>query len=63
MEAGYNVYLAVDFVSSRSEEDKLWSITRMGEAGAVITTYESILYEILRDSKAEGFKAVSAIVK
>ena len=35
----------------------------MGEAGAVITTYESILYEILRDSKAEGFKAVSAIVK
>ena len=63
MEAGYNVYLAVDCVSSRSEEDKLWSITRMGEAGAVITTYESILYEILRDSKAEGFKAVSAIVK
>ena len=63
MEAGYNVYLAVDCISSRSEEDKLWSITRMGEAGAVITTYESVLYEILRDSKAEGFKEISAIVK
>ena len=63
LEAGYNVYVAVDCISSRNIEDKMWSITRMGEAGAVITTYESILYEILRDSKAEGFKAVSAIVK
>lgn len=63
LEAGYNVYLAADCISSRSEEDKLWAITRMGEAGAEITSYESILYEILRDSKADGFKAISAIVK
>lgn len=63
MEAGYNVYLAVDCISSRSEEDKLWAITRMGEAGAAITTYEAVLYEILRGSKADGFKAISAIVK
>jgi hypothetical protein len=41
----------------------MWSVTRMGEAGAVITTYEAILYELLRDSKADGFKAISAIVK
>ena len=63
IEAGYNVYLVVDCISSRSEEDKLWAVTRMGEAGAVITTYEAVLYEILRNSKADGFKAVSAIVK
>lgn len=63
MDAGYNVYLVVDCISSRSEEDKLWSVTRMGEAGAVITTYEAILYEILRGSKEAGFKEISAIVK
>lgn len=63
IDAGYNVYLVVDCISSRSEEDKLWSVTRMGEAGAVITTYEAVLYEILRDSKADGFKEISAIVK
>ncbi len=63
MEAGYNVYLAADCISSRTEEDKLWAVTRMGEAGAVITTYEAVLYEILRDSKADDFKAISAIVK
>ena len=63
LEEGYGVYVAVDCISSRSQDDMLWSVTRMGEAGAIVTTYEAILYEILRDSKAEGFKAVSAIVK
>lgn len=63
MEEGYNVYVAADCISSRSPEDKMWSIARMGEAGAVITSYEAILYEILEGSKEEGFKAISAIVK
>lgn len=63
LEEGYNVYLVADCVSSRREEDKMWGITRMGGAGAVITTYEAVLYEILRDSKAAEFKAISAIVK
>lgn len=63
LEEGYNVYVAADCVSSRSPEDKMWSIARMGEAGAVITTYEAILYELLEGSKEEGFKAISAIVK
>ena len=63
MEEGYNVYLVVDCIDSRNENDKLWGISRMGEAGAVITTYESVLYEILQGSKADGFKAISAIVK
>lgn len=63
MDEGYNVYIAVDCIGSRNENDKLWGITRMGEAGAVVTTYESALYELLQDSKAEGFKEISAIVK
>ena len=63
IEEGYNVYLVADCVASRNENDKLWSIARMGEAGAIITTYEAVLYEILRDSKADGFKDISAIVK
>jgi hypothetical protein len=35
----------------------------MAAAGAVVTTYEAALYEILRGAKEEGFKAISAIVK
>ena len=60
---GYRVYVPADCASSRSENDKLWSLARMGEAGAVITTYEAILYELVGDAKAEEFKAISKIVK
>ena len=60
---GYRVYVPVDCASSRSEQDKIWSIDRMGKAGAVMTTYEAILYELLGDAKAEEFKAISKIVK
>ncbi|MCB6993343.1 hydrolase [bacterium 210820-DFI.6.37] len=63
MEKGYSVYVIQDCVASRKESDYLCSQKRMAAAGAVITTYEAVLYELLRGAKAEGFKAVSAIVK
>lgn len=63
MAEGYNVYVAVDCISSRSLNDKVWAAERMERAGAIVTTYEAVLYEILKDAKADGFKAVSAIVK
>ncbi|MEG2323952.1 MAG: hydrolase [Anaerovoracaceae bacterium] len=63
LEKGYNVYVVKDCVASRKDSDNLCSQERMARAGAVITTYESVLYELLGGAKAEGFKAISAIVK
>jgi nicotinamidase-related amidase len=63
LEAGYNVYLVQDCVGSRKDNDKNIACQRMAAAGAVVTTYEAVLYELLKGAKAEGFKAVSAIVK
>ena len=40
-----------------------YAIARMSEAGAVMTTYEAVLYELLEDSRAPEFKAISKIVK
>lgn len=60
---GYRVYVPVDCCSSRSQNDLLWATERMEKAGAVMTTYESVLYELLKDSKAEGFREISKIVK
>ena len=60
---GYNVYVTVDCISSRSQNDFMWACERMEKAGAIMTTYESVLYELLKDSKAEGFKEISKIVK
>jgi nicotinamidase-related amidase len=63
MEEGYEVYVPVDCISSRNLNDWLWAAERMERAGAVVTTYEAILYELMEDSKAPEFKAISAIVK
>lgn len=63
LEEGYKVYVPVDCCSSRSQNDFLWATERMEKAGAIMTTYESVLYELLKDSKAEGFREISKIVK
>lgn len=63
MEAGYNVYLVQDCVGSRKDNDKMIACNRMQAAGAVVTTYEAVLYELLKGAKEDGFKAISAIVK
>ena len=63
LEEGYAVFVPVDCISSRSQNDFLWATERMEKARAIMTTYESILYELLKDSKAEGFREISKIVK
>jgi len=63
LEAGYEVFVINDCISSRSNSDKKYSVRRMSEAGAVCTTYESALYEMLGGAKEDGFKQISKIVK
>ncbi len=60
---GYIPVIVEDCVSSRRPNDKNISIERMRKEGAVITTYESILFELLRYSGTEAFKKVSKLVK
>jgi len=45
--AGYNVYVAADCTGSRKEADRLYAEQRMRQAGAIVTTLESILFELL----------------
>jgi len=52
-----------DCVSSRRLNDKNMAINRMRRMGMVITTYESVLFELLRFSGTEEFKAISRLVK
>ena len=63
LENGYKVFLAADCVGSRSDFNRDTSIRKMEQAGAVVTCAESILYELMEDSKAPEFKAISKIVK
>ena len=63
LDSGYTVFVANDCISSRSNTDKKYSQRRMGDAGAVDTTYESILFELCGGAKEPGFKQISALVK
>ena len=60
---GYQPVVVEDCISSRKVCDKLMAVERMRQEGAIITTYESILFEMLRYSGGEVFKAISRLVK
>lgn len=60
---GYQAVVVQDCTSSRKPNDKAVAIERMRNDGAIITTYESILFELLRSSGGDTFKAISRLVK
>ncbi len=62
-ENGYHPVVVEDCISSRNPNDKLMAIERMRKEGVTITTYEAILFELLRHSGGEIFKAISRLVK
>lgn len=59
----FQVYLVRDAVSSRKKIDHKTAITRMQQAGAIITTTESVLFELLVQAGTKEFKQISQIVK
>jgi len=63
IESGYSAVVVEDCVSSRNREDLRIAILRMRSEGAVISTCESILFELARVSGTEEFKAISRLVK
>ena len=63
LERNYVPVVVEDCISSRRLNDKILAVNRMRRSGAIITTYESILFELLRFSGTEEFKAISKLVK
>lgn len=63
LHAGYLPVIVTDCVSSRREEDKRVALQRMGQEGAILTTSESLLFELTRFAGTEQFKAISKLVK
>ena len=60
--AGCNVYVAADCTGSRKEADRLYAEQRMRQAGAVITTLESVLFELLVRADHPMRKEVTKLV-
>ncbi|KAE8151139.1 Isochorismatase-like protein [Aspergillus avenaceus] len=63
LERGHRVYVIVDGVSSVNEGERRVALERLRDAGAVVTSSESVLFEILGDAGHPGFRGVSGLVK
>lgn len=59
----YQVYIASDAVSSRTSWNRRMALQRMREMGAVITTTEMALFEIVKIAEGDLFRKFIKIVK
>lgn len=60
---GKQVVVLNDAISSRSIFDYSTAIAEMRDCGARISSVETVLFELMHDSKAEGFKALSQLIR
>lgn len=59
---GVQVHVAVDAVGSRFEENRRVGLDKMERAGAVLTSVETALFELLGRAGTEEFKRVQKLV-
>jgi len=63
LEDGYYVHLIRDAICSRNKTDYLAGVANAVQAGAVVTTAETVMFQMLQESTHEQFRAVSKLVK
>lgn len=63
LRGGYGVHLVRDAVCSREKENWITGVDLMRDAGAVITSTETVLFQLLGKAGSEEFKAISKLVK
>jgi len=61
--AGHKVYVLADGVSSSNPEEVSVALARLRQAGAVVTTSESWIYECMGDAAVPEFRAMVKLVK
>ncbi|MCE2982215.1 MAG: isochorismatase family protein [Parachlamydia sp.] len=60
---GKNVAVLADATTSRSKDQYAIGLSEMRDCGIRITSVESLLFELIQDSKNEKFKLISRIIK
>ena len=63
LDRNYNVFLLADGTSSQNVHDRSVGIERLRDAGAIITTTESVLFDLLKDSTHPKFKEMLKLFK
>lgn len=60
---GFVPVIVTDCVSSRKEVDREIALLRMQKEGAIVTTYESLLFELLKEAGTEKSKKIQRLIK
>jgi nicotinamidase-related amidase len=63
LDRGLEVHVVRDAVSSRTEENRELGLHKMESSGAILTSVETALFELLGAAGSEEFKRVQALVK
>jgi nicotinamidase-related amidase len=62
LEEGIETHVAADAVGSRTDANRTLGLAKMERAGAVVSSVETALFELLRGSDAPAFKRVQQLV-
>jgi nicotinamidase-related amidase len=60
---GLEVFLVADCITSRRPENKEAALSRLVQAGAIHTTLEMVLFEMMRTADSPQFKAIQNLIK
>jgi nicotinamidase-related amidase len=60
---GFQVHLLTDCITARTAANKQVGLTKMQAGGALPSSTELALFELLRDARHEQFKAVQKLIK
>jgi nicotinamidase-related amidase len=63
LEQGYNVHVPRDAVDSRTEENWHTGLDMMQRAGAVITSTETVIFQMLKRAGTHEFKKMLKVIK
>lgn len=63
LEAGYNVFIVEEAMTSRTPENKRNGVELMRDMGAYIINFELLVFDILKDAKHSCFKEAQALIK
>jgi nicotinamidase-related amidase len=63
LERGFEVFLLTDCITSRDSRNKDVAMARLSQAGAIGSTLEMAMFEMMRTADSPQFKAIQKLIK
>jgi nicotinamidase-related amidase len=63
VDLGFEAHVVTDCVSSRTEANKLVGLNRMKDIGAILTSVETAVFELLKVAQGDKFREIIKIIK